>query len=972
MLDCVWGDKIMSAKIMIVSDDFSDIDRYFEFLSEKYNVVMATGAGQMVSFLNNNIISAIILDVSISQINNYGMLRVIRNNPQWNGIPVIVITSEDNENSKVTAMSLGANEIILHPCNHILLEHMLTNEIRLCKSASNPAKINTDKLTGIMNYDFFFGMVSKMVSTHTPKYYIISFINVNNFKIINDQYGTDKGDNVLCHIAQCLEKCTQMIGGICCRVSADYYAALYPAEYAYSNVVKTCHQLITKPRCIRSMIHIRIGRYTVDDTSLSVNSMLDRAAMAAESIKGRYDIYIAQFNKSMRSDLLHEQQIINDMHQALSKGQFEPWFQPQYDHSTGSLIGAEALVRWKKDNTYISPAEFVPVFERNGFIYEMDKYIWEQTSRTLRRWIDEGRCPMPVSVNISRCDILHDDCIDVIKNLISKYDLPIDLLRLEITESAFSESTDRIVSRTVELIQAGFTVEIDDFGSGFSSLNTLKDVPASILKLDMRFFERTGDSQRSGNIIESVVRMAKWLGMVVIAEGVEQIEEADYLKSIGCSYIQGYLYQKPMPVCEYEKELDKCNKEQDLVRQISLKTFNTCNFWDPRSIETFIFNNYVGATCIFEYKDHNVEMLRVNDQFLKELGSFAPRKSPVLCMNLYKYLSDENKKKLIDNIWSSITEHRISTCEIIVSDGKRTEFMRITTREIARAGERHLIYGTVFNITQQRNIEDKLRVVLNNTGNGIMAVSVKNDKRDFIFSNHKFYKLIGCSEDEYRNGMPYDFLSLVYPDDRENVRSVFKNTDHPDKSGAEIKYRIVRHDGETVWLKSVITVTKLGNVPVQICAFSDITEEIKVNLRLQTLNESIKKLTNDRSVGFCRLKIIEGYYPEIMFVNEVLCKMIGMTKEEVIAKHGDNACGLIVPEDITKLSQQSMDSLRSNSPITARCRLQHKNGEYITVVVFGRFVKDKSGQIYLNAHFNNISLYDNQVFEKRAGDLIKL
>ncbi len=365
--------------------------------------------------------------------------------------------------------------------------------------------------------------------------------------------------------------------------------------------------------------------------------MFDRASIAANSIKGKYDSYIATFNNSMRLELLHEQQIINDMYEALESGQFVPWFQPQYNHATGALIGAEALVRWKKNDTFVSPAEFVPIFERNGFIYEMDQYIWDQTCKLMRRWLDEGRAPLPVSVNISRCDVFHKHFVNIISGIVDKYNLPYDLIRLEITESAFSKSTTQITEKITQLIDLGFTVEIDDFGSGYSSLNTLKDVPASILKLDMKFFENTSNTQRSGNIIESVVRMAKWLGMSVIAEGVEEKEQADYLKSIGCYYIQGYFYAKPMPVTEYEKLLDSCNiKEHELIKMKTIDTLNNNEFWNPKSMETLIFNSYIGGACIFEYDTvtQRTELLRINDQYLHELGRYGLSKSPLVDNNI--------------------------------------------------------------------------------------------------------------------------------------------------------------------------------------------------------------------------------------------------------------------------------------------------------------------------------------------------
>ncbi|NLH63673.1 MAG: EAL domain-containing protein, partial [Erysipelotrichaceae bacterium] len=212
----------------------------------------------------------------------------------------------------------------------------------------------------------------------------------------------------------------------------------------------------------------------------------------------------------------------------------------------------------------IPPDRFIPIFEKNGFVYEMDKYVWERTCMFLHQWIAEKRNPLPVSVNISRYDIFQDDIVQIMRDLLDKYAIPVSLLRLEITESAFAQSSRRVVSVAKELVDHGFTVEIDDFGSGYSSLNTLKDVPAQIIKLDMKFFSASDEFQRGGSIVESMVRMAKWLNMTVIAEGVETVRQADFLKTVGCYYIQGYLYAKPMPADDYARLASQGTKQPHL------------------------------------------------------------------------------------------------------------------------------------------------------------------------------------------------------------------------------------------------------------------------------------------------------------------------------------------------------------------------------------------------------------------------
>lgn len=223
---------------------------------------------------------------------------------------------------------------------------------------------------------------------------------------------------------------------------------------------------------------------------------------------------------------------MNIMASSLKKGEFVPYFQPQYNHMDGTIIGAEALVRWIHEGKIVKPDELIPIFEQNGFVYEMDRWIWDRVCFDINKWTMEGKDVKPISVNVSRSDLLRDDCIDYLLSLLEKYLIPKYMLRIEITESAFS-SLSPVFSKVEKLIRSGFTVEIDDFGSGYSSLNSLKDIRASILKLDMRFFERCADEIRSATVVQFSVRLAKWLQMEVIAEGVETAAEADFLKSIG-------------------------------------------------------------------------------------------------------------------------------------------------------------------------------------------------------------------------------------------------------------------------------------------------------------------------------------------------------------------------------------------------------------------------------------------------------
>ena len=412
-----------------------------------------------------------------------------------------------------------------------------------------------DPLTGLYNRETFFEKAAEMINAREAGYYVMACFDINGFKVINDRFGISRGDAILKYIGKIFEDGFDRLGGIACRVTADNFAVLYPHSLADSAMLADIREKAHTPECSPQPITFSIGRYPVEDKTLSPDAMFDRAMIAESSVKGRYDIHIAYYSEKMREKILQEQAIINEMNLSLKNGNFEIWLQPQYEHPSGKIFGAEALVRWRNPavNEIILPGKFISLFEGNGFIYELDKFIWEHTCMILRRWLDSGISPLPLSVNVSRYDIFRNDFYSTVTGLVEKYNIPVELLRLEITESAFAKSTEQITTVVRQLSDYGFTTVIDDFGSGYSSLNALKDVPADIIKLDMRFFTGDGISSRGEHILKAVVGMAAELKIQVVAEGVESREQADFMDSIGCGYVQGYLYAHPMPLEEYEK-----------------------------------------------------------------------------------------------------------------------------------------------------------------------------------------------------------------------------------------------------------------------------------------------------------------------------------------------------------------------------------------------------------------------------------
>jgi len=290
--------------------------------------------------------------------------------------------------------------------------------------------------------------------------------------------------------------------------------------------------------------------------------MCDRAMVALSEIRGTYQSVVSYYDEAMEIKRRHDQEILEDIQNAFDDDQFVIYLQPQINHRTQEIVGTEALVRWMHPKKgLLAPSEFIPLLEKRGMISMLDKHVWELACRQLKKWKDEGKSDLSISVNISTKDFYYEDLYEVFTGLIEKYQISEQNLKLEITESAFAIDEVKQIETVEKLQKAGFIIEMDDFGSGYSSLNTLKNTPVDIIKMDMAFMSGKDIYKRGADILQMIVAMAKKLNMPIIAEGVETLEQAEFLSGIGCDIIQGYFYEKPCSVEEFEKIMGKYNQK---------------------------------------------------------------------------------------------------------------------------------------------------------------------------------------------------------------------------------------------------------------------------------------------------------------------------------------------------------------------------------------------------------------------------
>lgn len=431
-----------------------------------------------------------------------------------------------------------------------------------------------DPLTHMPNLDSFVQMTEKMLQSHPEQSYAFIRMDIDKFRIINQMYGTKEGDNILRYIGVKIQEWAGPIleTSTYCRISSDMFCVCMPAEAGSIQEIIDFIQTSLHAYPIKFDMIMSFGVYITceedRDAQTSVSTLMDRAASAQRTVKNSYMNHIAYYDSVIRKKEIAEQIIISEMKKALETNQFQVYLQPKCEMDTGKIIGSEALVRWiHPSQGIISPGEFIPVFEKNGFISELDYYVLRTTCQMIRRWLDEGKKVYPISVNVSRTDLYNPNLLEQIKQCVAEFEVPHELIAFELTESAFVSDNMQLYNLAKLLQENHFNVMMDDFGSGYSSLNSLREIPVDVLKIDLKFLPPSSDDRRGNVILHSVVEMANRLGLEVIVEGVETIEQAEFLLSIGCRNAQGFYFYRPMPVSEYERCLEEEPKEISVRRQ---------------------------------------------------------------------------------------------------------------------------------------------------------------------------------------------------------------------------------------------------------------------------------------------------------------------------------------------------------------------------------------------------------------------
>lgn len=612
--------KEIKNTILIVDDEVIIKKSLEEVLKDEYSILQAENGEVALNMLaiHAEKIVAIVLDMVMPVMDGLTFLEHFRNYQEYNNIPVIVATSNDDEGVEQKCLEYGVWDFVMKPYNPFLLQFRIKNVI----DKSRMLMSERDPVTGLYTKLKFYQKVRHMLAEVVGEKFAFVRIDIDRFKMINNFYGIQEGDKVLMSIAKELIKISAVFDYfVYARLENDVFACCLPYKEENIEILANDLQLNLKKVNKDYNIKVSCGVYVINDYNMDVSEMYDRAYLAAKNCKGKFVQNIAYYDESMIEDMRQEQFVINAVNKAIEEEQFVVYLQPKINLITGKPYGAEALVRWMHPTRgMIAPAEFIPVYERNGIIGRLDQYMWKKVCALLRKWIDEGKEPDPISVNVSRVNIYNPHLVEILNKIIIEYRIPPQLLNLEITESAFMEDQSLVMRTVKRLHDLGFKIMMDDFGSGYSSLNVLKDMDVDYLKIDMKFLqEEKAFNGKGEKVLTSVVRMAKWLQLPSIVEGVETEEQVDFLKCIGCEYAQGFYYAKPMSVVDYEMYIAREQKKEEKVsRNENSDMIN--ELWNTRSSVSVLFDALDVPISVYEYRNDKIELLRSNELYEKYIN----------------------------------------------------------------------------------------------------------------------------------------------------------------------------------------------------------------------------------------------------------------------------------------------------------------------------------------------------------------
>ena len=543
--------------VLIVEDDFVNRELLNAYLQQEYEILCAETAEEALRIIHGNseTLSLVLLDLNLPGMKGLDLLREIKKDIDLSRIPVIVLTSDTE--SEVDSLNAGASDFIPKPYpRHEIILARVRRSIELSENKDLIRWTERDQLTGLYNREYFYRYAEIYDTFHQDEATDALVLDVSHFRVMNERFGRAYADEVLKRIGAELFRIVRSNGGIACRREADTFQVYCPHMTDYAPLARQ----VTAAACgeDKGRVRIRVGVCPRVDKTVDMERCFDHAKSAADTLRNSFSESVAVYDESLREGEAYAERLLDDFRTALAQKQFAVYFQPKYGIRSQKpvLCGAEALVRWQHPELgMIPPGRFIPLFESNGLIRELDHYVWREAAAQIGDWRKRLGCSVPVSVNVSRIDMMDPDLADTFCRLVEENGLSFDDLHLEITESAYTEDSEEIIRVVSGLRARGFKIEMDDFGAGYSSLNMITKLPIDALKLDMMFIRTAFHETGNTGILKIMLDISRYLSVPMIAEGVETEEQMLTLQGLGCDIVQGYYFARPMPAKDFEAYL---------------------------------------------------------------------------------------------------------------------------------------------------------------------------------------------------------------------------------------------------------------------------------------------------------------------------------------------------------------------------------------------------------------------------------
>ena len=560
--------------VLIVEDEPINQEILGSILEDTYELIFAANGKEALEAIQAHFdtLSLVLLDLVLPDIHGMEVLRSVKENPQLARIPIIVMTSD--KESEVDSLTIGAIDFIPkpYPMPKVILAR-IRRTIELSEDRDIIQSTERDPLTGLYNREYFFRYAEQFDQYHPTVEMDAIVMGISHFRMIKERFGTAYGDQVLRQVGEKAREMVQHAGGLLCRLEADTFLIYCPHQENYEALLNHAAIGLDEGDARENRIRLRMGVYSRVDKQIDIERRFDRANIAADTLRASVTKTVAIYDNALHEKELFQERLVEDFHKAIREEQFLVFYQPKFDvrPQIPVLSSAEALVRWAHPELgMISPGIFIPLFEENGLIQELDTYVWQHAAAQIRDWKNRFDFVAPVSVNVSRIDMYDPRLNETFQRILREYGLSPAEFLLEITESAYTQDSQQIIHTVNQLRSLGFRIEMDDFGTGYSSLNMISSLPIDALKLDMQFIRSAFSEHKDTRVLEVIIDIADYLSVPVIAEGVETREQLEALKEMGCDIVQGYYFSKPVPAHEYERFILARAQQADALPQTQL------------------------------------------------------------------------------------------------------------------------------------------------------------------------------------------------------------------------------------------------------------------------------------------------------------------------------------------------------------------------------------------------------------------